>query len=300
VATRTSTTYGLVTPARNEAANIRRLAASLAEQSTPPKVWVIVDDGSTDETLAIATEFAAEYNWVRALSPSSDQVGPREYGRRVAKEALAFERGLAALGDPPDLVVKVDADVSVPPEFFERLVGEFEADAALGIASGICYELDEGSWRPRYATGSNPRGATRAYRWQCLQEILPLERRLGWDGIDAAKACARGWSARSINDLPFYHHRKTGERDRGVRAWAASGETLHYLGYRPSYVFLKVLFRSVKEPTFIGVAWGYVAALLTRKQRCDDDGLRAYVRSQQRLRAIPQRAREALGRSASG
>ena len=41
---------------------------------------------------------------------------------------------------------------------------------------------------------------------------------MGWDGIDAYKAALAGWSTRTIEDLPFRHHRKEGERD-GARRW---------------------------------------------------------------------------------
>ena len=46
----TSLTYAVVTPARNEEANLRRLGAALAAQTLAPAEWVVVDDGSTDAT----------------------------------------------------------------------------------------------------------------------------------------------------------------------------------------------------------------------------------------------------------
>ena len=46
--------YAVVTPARNEAAHLRRLADSLTGQALKPDAWVIVDDRSTDGTEALA------------------------------------------------------------------------------------------------------------------------------------------------------------------------------------------------------------------------------------------------------
>ena len=40
----------------------------------------------------------------------------------------------------PDVVVKLDADVSLEPDYFERLLAAFAADPQLGIASGTCFE----------------------------------------------------------------------------------------------------------------------------------------------------------------
>src|SRR5206468_1167567 len=100
--------------------------------------------------------------------------------------------------------VKLDADVSFGHAFFERLMHEFAADRSLGIAGGMCFEQVGGRWLPQHVTRSHVRGATRAYRFDCLREILPLEERMGWDGIDELKAGVRGWSVRTIPDLPFY------------------------------------------------------------------------------------------------
>src|SRR5262249_36539327 len=56
-------TYAVVTPVRNQAANIRRLAEAIAAQRVLPEGWVIVDTGSTDETRAIADELAESHDW---------------------------------------------------------------------------------------------------------------------------------------------------------------------------------------------------------------------------------------------
>ena len=66
--------YGVVTPARDEAENLPRLAASLAAQTIVPQSWYIVDNGSTDGTLEVANALAAEQEWVRS---SRYRVRPR-------------------------------------------------------------------------------------------------------------------------------------------------------------------------------------------------------------------------------
>ena len=54
----------------------------------------------------------------------------------------------------------------------------------------------------RHVTGSTVWGASRAFRWACLQEILPFEERVGWDGIDEFKANARGWTHAGLRGPP--------------------------------------------------------------------------------------------------
>ena len=107
---------------------------------------------------------------------------------RAEPTVQAFQLGLAALGRDSDIVVKLDADVSFETDYFARLLGAFEADPLLGMASGTCYEREGGSWRQRHVTRGHVWGASRAYRRACLEDVLPLESGLAWDGIDELKA----------------------------------------------------------------------------------------------------------------
>jgi glycosyltransferase involved in cell wall biosynthesis len=285
--------YAAVTPARNEAANLRRLAACLQEQTLKPALWVVVDDGSTDETAEVVSAFADDYPWVRLVSLSTaHETAP---GAPVVR---AFQAGLEALGPWPEVVVKLDADVSAGSDYFERLVGAFEAEPMLGIASGNCLENDDGVWRPQPVTGAHVRGATRAYRRECLSELLPLEERMGWDGLDELKANVRGWTTRIV-EADFFHHRRVGERDGARhRRWYAQGKGSHYMGYRFWYLALRTAHRARRDPAALAMLIGYAAAALRREPTFADAQVRAHLREQQSFRNLPRRAREALGRRA--
>jgi cellulose synthase/poly-beta-1,6-N-acetylglucosamine synthase-like glycosyltransferase len=284
--------YAAISPVRNEADNLPRLARALAAQSVRPSVWWIVDNGSTDSTLEVAGELAAGAGWIRLLEVPGERGAVR--GRPIVR---AFHAALTNLAPAPDVVVNLDADVSMGEDYFERLLQAFTADPSLGIAGGTCYERQRGGWRERHVTGNTVWGASRAYRWDCLQEVLPLEERLGWDGVDELKANARGWRTATVRDLPFYHHRREGERDGlRVKARAAQGRSAHFMGYRPWYLVLRALGNTLRDPAAPAMIWGYGAAALTRQPRCADDAARAYLRQQQSLRTVPLRVREALGR----
>jgi poly-beta-1,6-N-acetyl-D-glucosamine synthase len=295
-----SLAYALITPARNEAENLRRLAGCLAEQTIPPQAWLVVDDGSTDGTAELAFELAAELPALQVLSSvgARTKAGPLEAGRQSGRDIVAFKTGLEALEGRPDVVLKLDADVSFAPDFFERLLAEFEADPRLGIAGGVCWERDGDEWRPYHVTGGHVRGATRAYRRECLLDVSPLEERIGWDAVDEMRANLNGWSTRSIQSLPFYHHRRLGERDGARREWEAQGRMAHYLGYRISYLLARTLWRVRTERAAVAMLSGYASAALRREPRGPAE-LRAYLRREQRIRKLPLRLREALGRPAS-
>jgi biofilm PGA synthesis N-glycosyltransferase PgaC len=292
-------TYGLVTPARDEAPNLRRLAACVEQQTVRPDEWVIVDDGSVDDTAAIAHDLAAKHTWVTLLdSPgAAARSGPVAAGRRAGRDIVAFTAGLSRLARRTDIVVKLDADVSFESDFFERMLAAFAADPTLGIAGGTCYELDGDRWRPYRVTGGHVRGATRAYRAACLEAVSPIEQRNGWEAVEEARAALNGWRTRSLDDLAFLHHRPLGSRDGARRAWVAQGHLAHYVGYRPSFMLLKIAFRLVREPAAVAMLWGYLEALVRREPRHPDAAVRAFWRGRQGVRHLPGRVREALGRA---
>jgi glycosyltransferase involved in cell wall biosynthesis len=284
--------YAVVTPVRDEAANLPRLAGCLTAERVLPSTWLVVDNGSHDGTPELARGLASGHEWIRLLT-----VAGEDQPARGAPIVRAFHAGIELLAaSPPDVVVSVDADISFAPDYFERLLSEFAADPRLGIASGSAWEYRRGRWRQRHLTGSTVWGASRAYRWQCLQTVLPLEQRLGWDGIDEFKANAAGWRTRTFTDLPFRHHRPEGSRDGAWQARVEQGRFAHYVGYRPWYLALRAAFQALRDPRGLGIAWGFLQASMRGEPRLAHEEARRYAREQQRIGALYLRAREALGR----
>jgi glycosyltransferase involved in cell wall biosynthesis len=293
----TSLRYAVITPAHNEADNLRRLAACMQAQSVSPTEWMIVDNGSTDGTAQVLGELTTAVPWVHSISvPRADDSAPR--GAPVVQ---GFHAGLAALGDLPDIVTKLDADVEFESDFFARILDAFDEDPHLGITGGVCYETDTtGVWKPTHVTRGHVRGATRAYRSTCLADVLPLVERMGWDGIDELRARVAGWETRSLEDLPFLHHRPLGAREHEWGKWIGQGRMAHYMGYRAWYVGARTVFRSIREPRAMAMLWGFAGAALRHEERYPDRAVRDYLRRQQSIRALPTRIREALGRTAPG
>jgi poly-beta-1,6-N-acetyl-D-glucosamine synthase len=287
--------YAIVTPARDEAENLERLGTSLAAQRRLPARWVIVDNGSTDGTHSVAESLAAKYSWVTVTTDASTEALVR--GGPVVR---AFHRGVAILSDAgslPDVIVKVDADTSFPSDYYGRLLAAFAGDDRLGIASGSAWELENGVWAQHHMTGDQVWGAARAYRRACLEVVLPLEERMGWDGIDVYKAGLAGWNTKTLTDLPFRHHRREGERDGARRlAWAAQGRASHFMGYRFWYLAARAAHHARKDPVAFAMIGGYLSAALRRERRCADPDVREAIRQQQSLRSLPRRVREAAGR----
>jgi poly-beta-1,6-N-acetyl-D-glucosamine synthase len=286
-------TYAVVSPARDEADALPRLAEALRRQTRRPLRWVIVENGSRDGTADVAETITADSEWARLLVLA--ELGPRERGAPIVR---ALHAGLESLDIAPDVVVSVDVDVTMDPDYFERLLAAFEDDPHLGIASGSAWERENGAWRQRFVTGGTVWGATRAYRWACLQDVLPLEERHGWDGIDQLKARARGWHTKTLTDLPFRHHRAEGREDGSRWAhWVANGDTAYFMGYRPWYLVARTVHHMRRNRSALGLIAGYASAAARRSPRLDDAAARRVLRADQSFRAILDRRREALGRA---
>ena len=288
----TGLSYAVITPVRDERINLERLADSLAAQTTPVSLWVIVDTGSTDGTIEVATRLSARFPWI-SMRTLQRNIGMT----RGAPIVRAFHEGLRAVPTNCAVVIKLDADVSLAPDHFEKLLLEFERDERLGIASGSCYEQDgRGGWIQRHGTGTGVWGAARAYRRDCLDAIGPLEERMGWDTVDLVAAEVRGWRTKGF-DVPFRHHRGEGARDASRFAhWRTQGGVAHFMGYRLTYLFLRAIFRAVRDPAAVGIVIGYFEARIGRRETVGDERVRNYIRTQQAWRRVPRRAGEVLRR----
>ena len=122
----------VISPAKDEGRYIARTIATLSAQTYLPTKWIIVNDGSTDGTRAIADEASRTYPWIQVLHR------PQGARRRVGPGVIeAFCAGLdqARLSDY-DFICKLDADLELPPTYFEELMRRFAADSRLGTATG--------------------------------------------------------------------------------------------------------------------------------------------------------------------
>jgi biofilm PGA synthesis N-glycosyltransferase PgaC len=283
--------YAIVTPARNERENLSRLAESVLGQDHRPARWVIVDDGSDDGMHEVAQALAAEHPWISVVGTGEGAADLHE-GRRRGRDLLAFRRGLKSLDEPVDVFVKVDADTSFEPDYFARLIQHFVDEPDLGIAGGCCYELDaEGVWERIKVAGSHPRGASRAYRWTLLDVVFELEPELGWDGVDEVMAELRGFRTAGYHDFGFRHHRKVGEREGRLRAGAALGRQAWYMGYRPSYLLLRAVYRARENFASLAMVYGYAAAAVSGAPQCPLPPVTTRIREGQRLRVVMRRGR---------
>lgn len=290
----TGSDYIVVSPCRNEAEYARRTLDSVVAQTRPPALWVIVDDGSTDETPAILAEYAAAHDWIRIV-PKPDR-GHRAVGSGVIE---AFYAGLETAEDLTrfEVISKLDLDLELPPRYYEILMQRMAEDPRIGTCSGKPYIRRGDELVSERRSDDMSVGMTKLWRRACFDEIGGVVREVMWDAIDCHKARQMGWKAVSWDepDLRFEHLRPMGSSQTSIYTGKRRhGFGQYFMGTDPLYFTATAVFRSVEPPYILGglsMLLGYFGAMLRRERRLDDPELRAFIRRYQRRALLAGRAR---------
>jgi poly-beta-1,6-N-acetyl-D-glucosamine synthase len=280
----------LITPCRNEAEHLERTLASVAAQTRPPDLWLVIDDGSTDATPEILNRWLARLPFLELLSTRRWDA-PDSDGLAVAAEAVAFNRALdsAALGEFSH-VGKLDADIELAPDYFQRLLDRSAVEADLGIVGGTLLEDHGRGWLPAGGPEHHVRGALKLYRRDCLEALGGgIEERLGWDTIDEVEARMRGYRTRTLPQPTARHLRPVATRGGILRGRARLGHAAFILRYSPWWVAAKSAQVALKRPYVLSGGayfWGYLrAAAGDRQNRVEDPEFARFVAAELRGRA---------------
>jgi len=264
---------------------MRRTLESVMVQSIPPALWVVVDDGSTDETPAILETYRGRMPYLQVVRRANR--GRRSVGPGVIE---AFYAGLETVTlEEFDYVCKLDLDLDLPARYFEMLMERMEANPRLGTTSGKPYFTAprSGELVAEVCGDEMSVGMTKFYRIRCFREIGGFVRQVMWDGIDCHRCRMLGWVAESVDDeaLRFIHLRPMGSSQKGI--WTGrvrSGYGQYFMGTAPVYLVASTIFRLPKHPILIGsiaMLWGYFSSALRGAARYDDPAFRKFLRSYQ-------------------
>jgi len=279
--------YVLVTAAYNEDQLIEQVIRSIVSQTIPPAKWIIVSDGSTDRTDEIIRRYAVEYDFIRLHRISEDHV------RNFAAQVNAINRGLSLLENTDyDFVGNIDADITLEPDYFVRLVEKFRDHPKLGLGGGVIYERSSASGfaERRGNAVTSVAHACQLFRRECFEAIGAAYLPLPYGGPDHhAEIMARmhGWDVASFPDLKVFHHRRTGSVGGVLRGWFRQGKMDYSLGTLPLFEFLKLLRRSFMKPYLIGSLArlaGFLDSYWRRERRAIPDDVVVYFRREQKQR----------------
>jgi glycosyltransferase involved in cell wall biosynthesis len=273
--------YVLISPCRDEADYMRQTLDSVIAQSIRPARWVIVDDGSTDETPQILSEYARMHDWIEIVTRS-------DRGRRAVGPGVidAFYAGLDSINlDDFKYLCKLDLDLELPPTYFERVIEQMEATPRQANFSGKPYLREkDGRLTSERLGDENAVGQVKLYRIPAFKEIGGFVRQVSWDGIDGHMCRMKGWIAQSEDrpELRFIHLRQMGSSQNNI--WVGRlrwGFGKYFMGSSLYYVSAVAIYRMFEKPYIIGgwgILWGYLKAMFADAPRFENDEFRRFLR----------------------
>lgn len=252
-----------IIPTYNEEAFIEKTLQSIVSQSYLPKKIVVVNDNSTDGTQHIIDRFTEKHPWITSVYNTSEN--KHLPGSKVIR---AFQRGFDTLDNQFDIVIKLDADLILPTHYFERIVEVFQSNHHIGMVGGFAYIEKNGEWILENLTDKDHiRGAFKAYRKECFEEIGGLKPAMGWDTVDELLCRYYNWKIVTLPELKVKHLKPTGAiYDTSARY--KQGEAFYTLGYGITITTIaafKLAARKGKPLLFIDYIKGFFKAKSEQK-----------------------------------
>ena len=268
--------YYIVIPTYNEEQFIGLTLQSLADQTVLPTKVIVVNDNSTDSTAEIVLAFAEKNPWISLVTKTSSAI--HLPGSKVIQ---AFQKGLESIDEDYDLIVKVDADLIFPSNYFETIIQHFESDATIGMVGGFCYIEKNGEWILENLTDKDHiRGALKAYRKATFKQIGGLRAQMGWDTVDELLCKFHHWKVVTDESLHVKHLKPTGANYNKTARYK-QGEAFYTLGYGfiiTAIASLKLALRKGKPFLFIDYLIGFWKAKLSKKPMLVTDEQAQFIR----------------------
>jgi glycosyltransferase involved in cell wall biosynthesis len=268
--------YYLIIPAHNEADFIALTLESIVSQTVAPSKVVVVNDNSTDQTAAIVDDFSRTNNCISLVNKTSEAI--HMPGSKVIQ---AFYKGFETIDSEYDIIVKLDADLILPDNYFEAILDHFKRDSTIGMVGGFAYIEKNGEWILENLTDKDHiRGAFKAYRKECLLQIGNLKPAMGWDTVDELLCKFYGWKVVTDATLKVKHLKPTGA-NYNKAARFKQGEAFYSLGYGffiTSIASAKLAFLKGKPWLFLDYIQGFWKARLYKKPLLVSDEQAKFIR----------------------
>jgi len=242
----------IVTPARNEGKNLPLLLESLKNQILLPNLlWIIVDDGSTDETVKVAEEFVTPF---RVIVLKREQRGKLISGAAFSAWWHGIDFGIDLESDFTH-VMKLDADVSLDHAYFQQLFSEERSqdiDLIGGVISG--FSREQSSYVP---------GPVKLYSTRAIELLRELPVATGFDVMDEILCRENGMRISVVKSAKFTMNREIGHSQGLLHGRRRNGLVCKWVGYAPEYFALHCIRYLFRRPVVFGsfsMFYGFISA----------------------------------------
>jgi len=272
--------YILVTPCKNEEDNLKSLINSITMQTVRPIIWIIVDDGSTDDTSTILRVVQNKYDWIEVLRIEES---PRDLGLHLADiTKKGFDYAIKFCiqnGLEYNYLGNVDADLILPPSFFENIVMEFENDPGLGVASGgIILTIGNKLVHAKGLPSDEPSGGDMLIRRRCFEDCGGIPQSYSYDTVLKTKSKLNGWKTKRFEEYLATETRDVSSAEGYLKGYLHMGKASHFLNLNPIHVILRSMIKSFRKPYYGGFVYflSYSYHFLKRDEQIADDEIRKY------------------------
>ena len=245
-----------------------------------PVLWLIVDDGSTDNTLKIIKEASRVHSFIDYISLS--QTGGRDLTYNYSRGCkLGFER-LIALAESRvlnwDYIALLDADIILSRKYFGVLITDMEKDHHIGIESGEIFSYADKKVKRVMVFDETPRGGARIWSRECFTKTGGYIISQSPDSVATAKANILGWKTKKNGDVIAYELRKTSSAEGLWKGYMNIGMAVYYVNHNPVLVLLKALTISVSRNPLLIIPYlsGYIISIVRKDPKIDDESVKQY------------------------
>lgn len=270
--------YILITPARNEEEFLPITAYSIIQQSQLPALWLIVDDGSSDNTSEIIDDLVQSHQWIISVRLPPHPRDLFYHYSFVCKEGFDYVIEYCRKNEIMyEYIGLVDADTDLESTYFEKLIKEFQKDLNLGIASGIINDKVNGKIIEK-KEGYLPRGTGRLWTKKCFEESEGYIVEAAAHSISNIKAILRGYTIKKFDNIVAVQQRETRSVEGLWKTYKKDGWLAYYLNKHPVLVLLNCIHHTFTRPYYIGISYfiGYVNAVVKRGKKISDVEIRDY------------------------
>lgn len=273
--------YFIVTPAKNEEKSLPSTIRSIEEQTVKPVVWVIVDDGSTDNTPKIIEDVKKKHDWILSIRLKEGKRDLKIHYASVCKTGFGIAISYCNENKIEyEYVALVEADMILKKAYFENLINEFEQDPKLGIASGSVWFCINGKETQLELREDLAFGANRLWRKKCFEETGGYMLTHAADSVSNVKAKLSGWKVKQFEEYKCIQTRMTSSAEGLWKGWRIRGEGSYYFNTPPFFVILRAIRYLFKKPYYVGLSYfiGYFGSYIKRKEKTDDAEIQHYYR----------------------